>query len=314
MRSDRPVASGLWAIVVTYNRKALLIEAIQALRAQTLVPAHILIVDNASADGTPEALLDAGITDAPGLTYLRLADNLGGAGGFASGMKYAYKHGALWTWSMDDDAFPAADALEKLLAAGPSPLDVHASVAGDQLRLAWPIKILNETGHVHAVHRRSELPTRALVENVPFLGLLVHRDLVDGIGLPDAGFFIAADDTEFCVRARRHGASVFVVGESRIYHPLAQVKELSMGPASMTWLDLPPWKRYYDTRNRLLIARRHYGHRLWIQTLPGSLIRLVIATLRGPKRMAQCRAAVAGIIDGLRGLDGRRHEFWKIHP
>ena len=53
------------ALVVTYNRRALLDECLRAIDAQTVRPAELILVDNASTDGTPELLRENGWLDRP---------------------------------------------------------------------------------------------------------------------------------------------------------------------------------------------------------------------------------------------------------
>jgi glycosyltransferase involved in cell wall biosynthesis len=71
-------------------------------------------------------------------------------------------------------------------------------------------------------------------------------------------------------------------------------------------LRLPPWKKYYDVRNHLLIGRRYYGLRCWTQTLPGVIVRMVDSVVQGPDRGPMLRACVLGIVDGLLGRRDRR--------
>ena len=99
------------AVIVTYNRKALLKECLEAVLAQTRPPDHVLVVDNASTDGTAEMLRE----EFPQVEVLRLPENQGGAGGFHEGMKRAYEEGFDWLWLMDDDTIPRPEALEALL-------------------------------------------------------------------------------------------------------------------------------------------------------------------------------------------------------
>jgi rhamnopyranosyl-N-acetylglucosaminyl-diphospho-decaprenol beta-1,3/1,4-galactofuranosyltransferase len=91
------------AVVVTFNRKHLLIECIQGLLVQTVRPDRIYIVDNASTDGTAESLAEAGYLNNPLIQYVCLGSNCGGAGGFSAGLEIAYKAGFDWFWLMDDD-------------------------------------------------------------------------------------------------------------------------------------------------------------------------------------------------------------------
>ena len=101
------------AIVVTYNRKELLTKVIDALLNQTL-PCDILIVDNASTDGTENLLSSSNIFSKNRFNYICLSQNIGGAGGFSRGLKIAMETGWNWFWLMDDDAIPDKNALKYL--------------------------------------------------------------------------------------------------------------------------------------------------------------------------------------------------------
>lgn len=302
-------SQNVFAVVVTFNRLPLLKTCIALLQENQAVK-QILIIDNASTDGTSEWVRSELLSTDSYVEYVLNKQNLGGAGGFSEGIGRAMELGAEWIWIMDDDAEPAEDAAEKLLAVANNPRDIYGSLAISGDSTSWPTTLLMPEPVV--VDRVSQVPLLAEVESLPFLGFMIHRDLVAKIGLPDAGFFIAADDAEYCMRARRAGARIFVVGESRISHPKADSYVVRIGPHSITCLRLPPWKRYYDTRNRLLIARKHFGFRIITQTLPSLAVRLIATLACEPRKIAQCWAFVAGLIDGLLNLEGRRHQFWKI--
>jgi GT2 family glycosyltransferase len=296
-------------VVVTYNRCALLLECLQALVGQSHAPQRIHIIDNASTDDTPQALREAGWLQRADVDYHRLTDNLGGAGGFAAGLERAVAQGAEWVWMMDDDAMAAPDALATLLAAADNPANCYGSTAVAGERLAWAMTL---SADGRRIEKLADLPARAEVGFLPFLGILVHRDLVTRIGLPDAAYFLAADDLEYCVRAAAQGARFVLVAASRIHHPPSLVYRFALPGRTLYCLTLPPWKRYYDTRNRIFLARRHFGLRLYSETLPSIALRLLAAVLHEPRRGAQCWATVAGLVDGLGGRGGRRHERWGI--
>ncbi|MFL5780289.1 MAG: glycosyltransferase, partial [Thermoleophilaceae bacterium] len=105
------------ALVVTYNRRDLLMGCLEGVFGQSRPPDRVFLVDNASTDGTPELLRERGFLDRPELTYLRLAENLGSSGGFAEGVRAAREPESDWLWLMDDDSQAEPDTLERLLAA-----------------------------------------------------------------------------------------------------------------------------------------------------------------------------------------------------
>lgn len=302
----------LAAIVVTYNRRELLQTCLRGIAAQTRIPDITIIVDNASTDCTSEWLLRWLPDHLPKSKLLTLEENQGGAGGFAAGIQHAFDAGADWIWLMDDDAAPHPVALEELLLVATDPRNVYGSLATHGEATSWTTTLTGPPSR--AVDKVSEIPEAAEVQSLPFLGFMIHRDLVQTIGLPDAGYFIAADDVEYCVRASRAGAKIIIAGKSHIEHPEAQRYTARVLGNDVTYLRLPPWKRYYDTRNRLLIARKYYGLRLLTQTVPGSFVRLFAALRYEPRKLGQLWAFSAGMFDGLLGIKGRRHAKWGIRP
>jgi len=298
------------AVIVSYNRCRLLERCINALNRQSLQPNQILIVDNASSDET-RSWLSTWSSGKPSTTkVVYLDENTGGAGGFSEGLRIAIANGADWIWMMDDDAEPHSDALAELMKKVDNRRNIYGSLAVHASSTSWVMTLKgNPPVTVTAV---SDIPVFAEVQFIPFLGFLIHRELVESIGLPDAGFFIAADDVEYCVRAQRAGAKIFVAGRSHIEHPQSYPYKIRFLGYELTCLALPPWKRYYDTRNRLLISRRHFGSKLFTQTIPGSFARLVATLLKEPHKFSQFWAFIAGFIDGLFGLKGKRHDKWGI--
>lgn len=303
-------AEKLAAVVVTYNRKPLLEMCLEAILAQTRSIDHLVVVDNASTDGTTAWLKSWQQHHSGVVTVCALEENTGGAGGFARGLDVALGAGADWVWMMDDDALPYPDAMEQLIAVCDNPANIYGSLAVNGGNTAWLTTLVGDRDHV--VSRADDVPDAARVRTLPFLGFMIHRSRVQAIGLPDAGYFIAADDVEYCMRAARSGSEIIIAGRSRIEHPKSENYTANLGLVKITCLKLSPWKRYYDTRNRLLIAREYYGFRLLTQTVPGSLVRLFAALLYEPERLAQIRAFIAGFCDGLMGRKGRRHEAWGI--
>lgn len=301
--SQRTGTETVAAVVVTRNRKHLLCECLAALLRQSRPPDRIFVVDNASTDGTAELLNTRGILADHRLVLVRLEQNTGGAGGFHEGMRRALAERTDWLWMMDDDACADEGALQALITAAPDRRHVYGSVAINTERgeeeLCWPAA----RPGLHSARLRNELEPIQQVHNIPFLGLLVHGDLVAAIGLPDRDYFILGDDTEYTERARAHGCSLFLVRDSIVRHPMPLRRSFDFMGRRFHNLILPPWKKYYDVRNRILVGRKYYGLRCWSQTVPGVIVRMFDSVMHGPDRLSMLRAHVLGILDG--ALDRR---------
>lgn len=295
-------------VVVTFNRKQLLLQCLQALSVQTQQPSKILIVDNASTDGTIETLQQNGWLEQSKIQLIALKENTGGAGGFAAGMQYAFEQGADYVWMMDDDAISHPTALEEIMRHT-TPDHIYGSLAVNGEDTAWATKLLAEN---KTVHLKKQVPELAEVQSLPFLGFLTSKEIYQNIGLPDASYFIAADDVEYCMRAQHAGHKTFICGQSQIEHPKSDRYEFNFLGKKITCLNLVAWKRYYDTRNRLLIAKKYYGFKYYTQTIPASFIRLFAALLNEKNRLKQVKAFFAGFYDAVFCNTGKRHDKWDL--
>ena len=99
------------AIIVTYNRQKLLSECVDSLRRQTHSLDKILVINNGSTDNTERWL-----STQKDITFIT-QNNSGSAGGFSTGIKWAFENNFSWMWCMDDDGYPKENALQNLLSA-----------------------------------------------------------------------------------------------------------------------------------------------------------------------------------------------------
>lgn len=217
------------AIVVTYNRKELLLNCLQALQAQTYPLSHIVVVNNASTDGTVDFLRDKGWLDNDKFTLVTLATNQGGAGGFYAGIELAYQRDFDYIWLMDDDGLPAKDSLFKLIPYASEDSYIGPLVLNNKnpeeltftLRLPNSKKVLTTLADIETATKDNIIPDIVM----PFNGILFSRKMVEEIGFPKADYFIWGDDMEYTWRARRTGFKIFTVTSSKFYHP----KEITLG-------------------------------------------------------------------------------------
>lgn len=295
-------------VIVTYNRKELLVECLEAISEQGYDYNKVILVDNASTDGTIEYLESKKLLDHPKLVLLKQQKNTGGAGGFAAGMKYAFEHGTDYVWMMDDDAVPHQNALEQLMKHA-TPNHIYGSLAVNGDDTAWTTTILPES---KIIDSKTLVPELSEVQSLPFLGYLTSKEIYQKIGLPDTSYFIAADDVEYCLRAKRAEFKTYICGESYIEHPKSDRYPFNLLGKKIICLKLVPWKRYYDTRNRLLIARKYYGVKAFTQTFPASFIRLFAALINEPNKARQIKAFFAGVYDAMLKNTGKRHDYWNL--
>jgi GT2 family glycosyltransferase len=245
------VAEQLCTIVVTYNRKTLLLECLEALCNQTQRIDQILVVDNASTDGTTELLQAHGYLSQQGIEYKCLPDNRGGAGGFHEGMKWAYQQGFDWLWLMDDDTIPEPDALSQLLTK-------HDQFSQSYRPRLLASKVVWTDGALHPMNPpivkvaapeslllAAQHATASIRCNT-FVSLLLHRSLIERYGLPIADYFIWADDMEYTARILRYEFGV-VVPASVVIHKTAK---------KYTHMDDAGPRYYYHIRNNLWTITR----------------------------------------------------------
>ncbi len=219
------------AVVVTYNRKELLLQCIEHLKNQRIKRAYgvgkpcawhdqfdILVVDNASTDGTKEALSDLIATG--DIVYVNTGKNLGGAGGFNFGMRLATERGYSHCWVMDDDCLAQSHALQALIDADYGFEGKYGYLSSVVRWTDGSICKMNIQRHplMHNIEDfECDLQPCTLAS---FVSLFVPTAIIAEVGLPIADFFVWSDDWEFTRRISRK-YDCFVVGKSVVTHASA---------------------------------------------------------------------------------------------
>lgn len=234
------------AVVVTYNRQALLSECITALRNQTRKLDAILVVNNGSTDNT-----ELWLKSQDDLSYVT-QKNLGSSGGFSTAINWAYQHGYSWIWCMDDDGYPKADALEKLLLDSDDEMKLRNCAVvnkADKKTFVW------KTQHYTTL---DEVDCR-VIEGIghPFNGTLLHRKVVERVGVPQPKLFLWGDETEYYYRiTKKNKIPVCTIADSIHYHPATAFSY------KQDWDYQTGWKMYFYIRNRFVIHKAKFGNQL----------------------------------------------------
>ena len=188
------------AVVVTYNRKALLEENIHALLSQEGCELDVLVIDNASTDGTGE-LVRSICDQHQNVIYINTGSNLGGAGGFHFGIKKAMETGRYkYIWIMDDDCIPTATALEELLGVASELKDQFGFLSSKVLWKDNSICSMNVPRETVFKSMKDFSKDLVKVEMASFVSLFIKTETVKELGLPIKEFFIWTDDWEFTRR------------------------------------------------------------------------------------------------------------------
>lgn len=185
-------------IVVTYNRLSLLKEVVDALRKQTYADTQIIVVNNGSTDGTIEWLEVQ--KDIVTITQ----ENLGGAGGFFTGMKYVAQNNFDFCWIMDDDVVCNPTALEELLNAYHKKNNIGfvcskvVGIEGSPMNV--PIVDQRPTSNGYSNYDDLIEYQMIKVSMATFVSVLFKVDIIKEVGLPYREFFIWGDDSEYTSR------------------------------------------------------------------------------------------------------------------
>ena len=293
--------------IVTNNRCSLLERCIDHLEDQERQPDKILIINNASTDGTVEMLERRGI-------QFVTQENVGSAGGWHRGIKHALEHGFEAVWLMDDDGFPDKHALEKLVPhLGKDAACVSSIVVreNDPSKFVFPFPVLgsNQLPVLFAGKRKipsvDELRANAKDGTYEFAhlfnGALINIQAVRQVGNVNTDYFIFGDEVDYFFRLRRFGPVCSVL-DALHYHP------------DVTTRPYTPHKIYYYVKNTLILHGKYFD-----QVILRNISAIAVALWRTARRNGlgaalsylagrENRVLYRAIHRGLTGSIGRDYE------
>ena len=268
---ERQIKS-ICAIVVTYNRKKLLIRCIKELLKQNYPLNSILIIDNASTDQTFEALCNffdstATIRDEEVITLTqtlqktkiliyRTCKNIGGAGGFHTGIKIAREMNTFQAyWLMDDDGYPNTYCLETLLQyidqynyVMPVSIDIE-----NHTKLSWASRLKEKKKKTLIYNELKNSWGEIMYYVYPFNGCLFNNFLIDTVGNIKKELFIWGDDYEHYFRCLKKGIKPITITNAKFYHP---ANKIQTHPILFNKIQIP----YVESKLRFVCLIRNWAY------------------------------------------------------
>ncbi|MFP4579310.1 MAG: glycosyltransferase family 2 protein [Candidatus Sumerlaeia bacterium] len=237
MSNNSDKAPRVLAIVVNWNKKEFVESLLGQLQNLDRPPDEIVVVDNASTDGSREMLE----RDYSHLHLVFNEENLGGSGGFNTGLRWGLEHGGYdYFWLLDNDVVVHDGALKAMLDLAES--DRKIGMVGGRIvvlghpeltqeigaRVEWPRCFLRKMGAdwENAQDRQKVYD----VDYVAACSMMVRVKAVEEVGIWDSGYFVFFDDIEWGIRFRRAGWKVKATRDSVIEHDSFHERRLKNKP------------------------------------------------------------------------------------
>ncbi len=273
----------VWIVTLNWNRVEDTLACLETLTRLTYPNLKLLVVDNGSTDGSPSIIA----THYPAVKQIVNLGNFGFARGFNIGLKHALDAGADFVLILNNDTLAAPDLIEPLIAAAEpaqvgitapaifyasAPTQIWSAGAG---RSRWTLDLTGDHG------RHAPLEANVEREFVSGCAMLIKRVVLEKVGLFDESFFMYYEDSDYCLRVRRAGFSLWVVPAARLWH---KVSGSSDGGDS-------PMERFNMARSSVLFYRKHVVSWRWLLVIPwrlGSALKTTVRLMRlGRSQSAQ---------------------------
>ena len=291
-------------VIVTFNRIEKLINTLKYYDSQEWLPEYILIVNNASTDGTQDFLEEWCCEESRYKKYvITLDENVGGSGGFFVGEKKAMELDANWIMIADDDAYPDKNYIKGMVQYIQSHNSDDISVVCGSV-LENDSYFNNHRGMIISpwkLHYRRKMTEKEYRENslnidlVSYVGILINKEKLKKVGLVNKDYFIWNDDIEHSLRLKKVGTLIYIPSYTIFHDCDLEHQQLS-------------WKSYYGHRNRIDLFRRHFFFPFLVNTTI-FLLKTLLSPLKG-RSFTEVKIRLTAIYDGVFGNLGK-HKIYK---
>ena len=244
------INKAVWIVIPSWNRRADLIACLDSLKDVTYSPIQILVIDNASQDGTFKAISN----QFPEVIIKKMEKNIGASAASNFGFDFALDQGADYILRLDSDTIVSADFLEPLVTILEQNKDI--GVVSPKIYYYEPADLIWYAGvdahpwHFGAINdmkNKRDNNTSCRSRDVDYVwgaAMLIRREVLEKTGGFDTDFFIYYEEVDFCKRAQELGFSLFFTPESKIWH--------KVGSENMSPMAIYQWNR-----SKVILFRKH---------------------------------------------------------
>jgi rhamnosyltransferase len=277
-------------VVVTHHPDEGVIELLQSVAPQV---DQVIVVDNGST--AFEAGPIRAWAERAGATWIGNPANVGSATALNHAAEAALSAGHSWLLTLDQDTAISVDLVMHLRTA------ISADAEPKQVAIAAP-----QTDHQRdrRCRDRAVVRRRMAITSGSLMSLAAWQEVG---GFRDE-FFIDMVEADFALRLAQRGYRVILACRASIGHHIGRPRTHRILGRAVETSNHPPWRRYYISRNRVIVWREHWRTApVWVLFDGYGEVRdTVVIALTEDDRRRKLRAKARGLRDGLRG----RMDLW----
>lgn len=285
------------ALVLNYNGKDLTLETVESLLGMTYPACEVVVVDNASTDGSYEAVREA-FAD---VTQIRVEVNQGPVSGMNAGLRFALEQGFDYALLLNNDIEVDPEMVTEMVAVAER--DSKIGVVGPKAYYFWDRERIWSAGGIlrfkESVTRergdgeldRGQWDRDEEVDYICGCAMLVKRAAIEATGLWDPTYTLGVEDADWCARMKREGFGCWYAHRARLWHKVGQ----SIGVYQ-------PGRTFHTGRNMAIFVRKYAGPWQWLTFVLFYAASIPVAFLRELPKGNQKAALMKlkGVLEGLR--------------
>lgn len=257
-------------IICNYNKRDFVIECVKHVFHSSYQKIDIIVVDNASNDNSVLALKEE---FGDSINLIVNSENLGGSGGFNTGINFALQKDYKYIMLLDNDAFVRKDTIEKMYYFLENNIEV--GMLGSKIYSMDNENQIQEFGaEIDFVHYNmnqmyvgeidcEELPEIVWCDYVPACAMMLRTEAIRNVGIMDEDFFVYWDDIEWGYRFKLAGYKVAALGNATVVHKMGAALRTNTAGTYYFWRNRIRFFLRYIEKNKIENFQRYIKEELF---------------------------------------------------